>query len=99
MNSNPHTDIGDSEHPGGMTTYCSESARSSPQQGLLSAGFWRNVDLKTGKGKNGGRYTQLTGCIRPELVDRLNPNDHGGQYDSSGGAGGHGNPAGSKCIG
>jgi len=41
----------------------------------------------------------VTGCIRPELLSRLNPNDGGGQYDSSGGAGGEGNPAGSQCLG
>lgn len=41
----------------------------------------------------------VTGCIRPETVDRLNPGDGGGQYDSSGGDGGNGNPAGSKCSG
>jgi hypothetical protein len=41
----------------------------------------------------------VTGCIRPETLDRLNSNDGGGQYDSSGGAGGQGNPAGSKCLG
>ncbi|KAF8071583.1 hypothetical protein FPV67DRAFT_1481886 [Lyophyllum atratum] len=99
MPRNPHTDIGDSEHPGGMKTYCSPAGRYSPQQGQLSAQFWRNVALKTGKGRNGKRYTQLTGCIRPELVDRLNPRDVGGQYDSSGGVGGRGNPEGSKCLG
>lgn len=42
---------------------------------------------------------QVTGCIRPETLDRLNPRDAGGQYDSSGGAGGRGNPVGSKCTG
>jgi hypothetical protein len=41
----------------------------------------------------------VTGCIRPELLSRLNPGDAGGQYDSSGGAGGRGNPAGSVCLG
>lgn len=41
----------------------------------------------------------VTGCIRPETVDRLNPRDAGGQYDSSGGAGGRGNPQGSACVG
>lgn len=41
----------------------------------------------------------VTGCIRPETVDRLNPTDGGGQYDSSGGDGGQGNPQGSKCTG
>jgi hypothetical protein len=41
----------------------------------------------------------VTGCIRPETLDRLNPDDGGGQYDSSGGDGGQGNPQGSVCIG
>lgn len=41
----------------------------------------------------------MTGCIRPETVDRLNPSDYGGQYDSSGGADGNGNPQGSVCLG
>lgn len=41
----------------------------------------------------------VTGCIRPETLDRINPNDAGGQYDSSGGVGGQGNPAGSVCTG
>ncbi|KAG6887162.1 hypothetical protein C0992_000365 [Termitomyces sp. T32_za158] len=96
---NPRTNIGDSERPGGERTYCSASARRSSQQGLLPNQFWRKVDYRTGKGKNGKRYAQLTGCIRPGLVDRLNPNDAGGQYDSDGGMNGRGNPAGSKCIG
>ena len=41
----------------------------------------------------------VTGCIRPSHLSRLNPNDAGGQYDSSGGAGGKGNPQGSQCLG
>ena len=41
----------------------------------------------------------MTGCIRPEKLSRLNPSDAGGQYDSSGGAGGKGNPQGSQCLG
>jgi len=41
----------------------------------------------------------VTGCIRPETLDRLNPGDAGGQYDSSGGEGGNGNPQGSACLG
>jgi hypothetical protein len=45
------------------------------------------------------RNAPVTGCIRPELLSRLNPNDGGGQYDSSGGAGGLGNPQGSVCLG
>ncbi|KAG5731301.1 hypothetical protein E4T56_gene8147 [Termitomyces sp. T112] len=96
---NAHTNVGDSEHPGGMKTYCSSAARFSSSQGQLPAHFWRNVEFKEGKGKHGKRFAQLTGCIRPELLDRLNPKDAGGQYDSSGGAGGMGNPRGSKCLG
>ncbi|KAI9235664.1 MAG: hypothetical protein BYD32DRAFT_370655 [Podila humilis] len=95
----PHTNVGDSEHPGGMTTYCSASAQTSDLQGLLSPDFWSNVAYITGQGANGQRYAQLTGCIRPETLDRINPNDAGGQYDSSGGAGGQGNPEGSVCVG
>jgi len=41
----------------------------------------------------------VTGCIRPETVDRLNSDDMGGQYDSSGGADGVGNPRDSVCSG
>ncbi|KAH8810508.1 hypothetical protein DL96DRAFT_1561737 [Flagelloscypha sp. PMI_526] len=98
----PHTNIGDSEHPGGMQTYCSRSGRFDPStQGELPDNFWKTgqVALKVGKGKNGGRIAQLTGCINAASVDRLNPRDGGGQYDSSGGAGGRGNPQGSACLG
>ena len=44
--------------------------------------------------------TLVTGCIRPEKLSRLNVNNGGGQYDSSVGAGGQGNPQQeSKCLG
>jgi len=99
MPRDPHTNIGDSEHPGGMQSYCSASARTSSTQGLLPANFWSNKAFKTGNGKTGKRYAQLTGCIRPSTLSRLNPGDGGGQYDSSGGAGGRGNPQGSVCTG
>lgn len=99
MPRDPHTDIGDSEHPGGMQSFCSASAKADSAQGLLPDNFWSNVEYKTGMGSSGGKWVQLTGCIRPETVDRLNPNDAGGQYDSSGGAGGRGNPEGSVCNG
>ncbi|KAI0027945.1 hypothetical protein K488DRAFT_60013 [Vararia minispora EC-137] len=99
MPKNPHTNIGDSEQPGGTKTYCSPNGRYSSQQGQLPPDFWSNVAFKTGNGRNGGRYAQLTGCIRPEKLSRLNPSDAGGQYDSSGGAGGRGNPQGSVCLG
>ncbi|KAF8219335.1 hypothetical protein L208DRAFT_1341345 [Tricholoma matsutake] len=95
----PHTDIGSSERTGGMKTYCSAAAKRSPQQGELPAGFWSDVEFKTGNGKNGRKFAQLTGCIRPDSLDRLNPSDNGGQYDSSGGAHGQGNPVGSICVG
>ncbi|KAJ7769185.1 hypothetical protein DFH07DRAFT_938316 [Mycena maculata] len=94
-----HTNIGDSERPGKMKTYCSAAAHSSEQQGTLPGNFWSNVAFKSGTGKNGGQYAQLTGCIRPTTVDRLNADDGGGQYDSSGGVGGQGNPQGSVCLG
>ncbi|KAG8734775.1 hypothetical protein FRC12_018384, partial [Ceratobasidium sp. 428] len=57
------------------------------------------VEFKSGTSSRGARFAQLTGCIRPETLSRLNPNDGGGQYDSSGGDGGKGNPQGSTCLG
>ncbi|KAF8736705.1 hypothetical protein AX14_014113 [Amanita brunnescens Koide BX004] len=95
----PHTDIGVSEQPGGTKTYCSPAGRYSSQQGQLPADFWSNVEFKSGRSSSGGRYAQLTGCIRPGQLSRLNINDAGGQYDSSGGAGGRGNPQDSVCLG
>jgi len=94
----PHTNIGDSERPGGMKTYCSPAGKYSAAQGQLPANFWTNVEFKTGRGIHGSRLAQLTGCINPNMLDRLNPNDDGGQYDSSGGDGGQGNPRGSVCL-
>ncbi|KAL1735037.1 hypothetical protein EV714DRAFT_280664 [Schizophyllum commune] len=94
-----HTNVGDSEHPGGMKTYCSPSGHYDDAQGTLPGDFWTNVDFVSGNGQNGGRIAQLTGCFDPNKVDRLNAYDAGGQYDSSGGAGGQGNPQGSVCLG
>ncbi|KXN87224.1 hypothetical protein AN958_08614 [Leucoagaricus sp. SymC.cos] len=99
MPRDPHTNIGDSEHPGGMKTYCSPSGRYSSIQGQFPPDFWSNVEFKTGTSSRGARFAQLTGCIQPEKLSRLNPDDGGGQYDSSGGAGGRGNPEGSVCLG
>jgi len=96
---NPHTNIGDSEYPGGTTSYCSAAAKTSDLQGELAPDFWQNVDYATGEGVNGESYVQLTGCINPQTLDRINPGDDGGQYDSSGGANGQGNPANSVCTG
>ncbi|KAF9650692.1 hypothetical protein BDM02DRAFT_1293579 [Thelephora ganbajun] len=95
----PHTNIGDSEYPGGTQTYCSPDGRYSSDQGELPPDFWRSVELNTGTGPTGARYAQLTGCIRPETSSQLNPSDAGGQYDSSGGVDGNGNPQGSICLG
>ncbi|KAG8903600.1 hypothetical protein FRB99_002951 [Tulasnella sp. 403] len=97
MPSTPHTNIGDSEHPGGMQAFCSNP--TDPTQGTLPPNFWSNVAFVTGTGASGKAYAQLTGCINPTLIDRLNANDGGGQYDSNGGDGGQGNPQGSKCVG
>ncbi|KAG8715035.1 hypothetical protein FRC08_011072 [Ceratobasidium sp. 394] len=96
---NPHTDIGVSETPGGMQTFCSPNGHFDGSQGVLPADFWRNVEMSTAPGVNGARRVQLTGCIRPETTPQLNPADAGGQYDSSGGDGGLGNPQGSVCLG
>ncbi|KJA16121.1 hypothetical protein HYPSUDRAFT_148164 [Hypholoma sublateritium FD-334 SS-4] len=92
-----HTNIGDSEYPGGTTVYCSPAAHFSPSQGLMPGDFWANVEYTTGEGS--GRYAQLTGCINPGVLDRINADDAGGQYDSSGGSSGTGNPVGSVCVG
>jgi len=94
-----HTDIGDSEHPGGMRSYCSASAKTSSLQGTLPSNFWKNVAYKKGTGKKGNAYVQLTGCINAKGFSQLNAKDGGGQYDSSGGAGGKGNPKNSVCTG
>lgn len=54
----PHTNIGDSEYSGGMTSYCSAAAKTSDLQGELASNFWESVDYTTGKGVNGERYVQ-----------------------------------------
>ncbi|KAF5359152.1 hypothetical protein D9756_002980 [Leucocoprinus leucothites] len=95
----PHVNIGDSEHPGGMQSFCSAPARDNDSQGVLPEDFWSESEYKWARGPQGGKYVQLTGCIRPETIDRLNRNDGGGQYDSSGGEGGRGNPRDSVCAG
>ncbi|CAE6491125.1 unnamed protein product [Rhizoctonia solani] len=92
-----HTNIGDSESTGQMQSYCSASGKTDPSQGNLPNDFWTKVTYK--KGRNNGDWVQLTGRIRKGSTSQLNDNDGGGQYDSSGGAGGAGNPRGSKCAG
>ncbi|CUA66958.1 hypothetical protein RSOLAG22IIIB_02866 [Rhizoctonia solani] len=91
----PGATVGASETPGGMQAFCSPSAHTDPSQGTLPDNFWRSVTLERGTGA--GPYIQLTGCIN--LFPQLDPNDGGGQYDSSGGDGGLGNPQGSVCEG
>jgi len=91
----PHTDIGVSENGGsGTIALCTNPSDGS--QGI-SPEFWTSVIKAQPPGN--GDIMQLTGCINPATVDRLNANDPGGQYDSSGGADGNGNPAGSMCTG
>lgn len=61
MPRDPHTNIGDSEHPGGMKTYCSPAGRyDKPLQGQLPADFWKNVEFKSGTSSHGARYAQRT---------------------------------------
>ncbi|KAF8608157.1 hypothetical protein BDV93DRAFT_519219 [Ceratobasidium sp. AG-I] len=93
-----HTNIGDSESTGQMQSYCTASARTSNAQGLLPNGFFTKATFKSGTGKTGKKYVQITGRIQKNF-SQLNNNDGGGQYDSSGGAGGKGNPRGSVCTG
>ena len=62
---------------------------------LLSVRFWKDAPLVLA----GADCDTVTGCFDPNKVDRLNAYDAGGQYDSSGGAGGQGNPQGSVCLG
>ncbi|CAE7179433.1 unnamed protein product [Rhizoctonia solani] len=93
-----HIDVGTSEYPvrtlaSGVFLVMTHLAGENPQD------FWSNAEMSTAPGVNGARRVQLTGCIRPELSSQLNPGDGGGQYDSSGGEGGLGNPQGSVCLG
>ncbi|GAB1526585.1 hypothetical protein RhiTH_009753 [Rhizoctonia solani] len=53
-----HTNIGDSEHPGGMKTYCSSSGRYDNSQGKLPDNFWSNIAFASGTSSRGARYAQ-----------------------------------------
>ena len=119
LNRDAHTNVGDSEYPGGETVYCSAKAKTSPLQGDLAPNFWSNVEFVSKTGVNGQAYVQraphvphsslfsdftwgdpkVTGCINAGTLDRISPDDAGGQYDSSGGDGGLGNPRNSVCTG
>ncbi|KAG9009463.1 hypothetical protein FRB94_014252 [Tulasnella sp. JGI-2019a] len=46
----PHTNIGVSEHPGGMTSYCSP--------GKIPSNFWTRPTFKRGTGVHGKAYVQ-----------------------------------------
>ncbi|EGG07859.1 uncharacterized protein MELLADRAFT_123513 [Melampsora larici-populina 98AG31] len=85
----PHTNIGDSEYPGGMSLWCEGINRG---QGKFNK-FWRQVEVS--RPRDG--VLQMTGCFNLWSSDRFNSGDGGGQYDSDGGDGGNGNPAGSVC--
>ncbi|KAG9076074.1 hypothetical protein FRC06_009727 [Ceratobasidium sp. 370] len=91
--------VGDSESSRAqMQSFCSPSGKTSSAQGSLPSNFWSKVTYKTGTGKNGKKYKQLTGRLTGGW-SHLNWKDGGGQYDSNGGAGGKGNPSGSVCSG
>ncbi|KAG8720083.1 hypothetical protein FRC09_010126 [Ceratobasidium sp. 395] len=91
--------IGDSESSRGqMQSFCTSSGKTSSSQGSLPSNFAKKATYKTGKGKNGKPYVQVTGTMNSGWK-QLNWNDGGGQYDSNGGAGGKGNPSGSVCSG
>ncbi|KAH8826455.1 hypothetical protein DL96DRAFT_1283470 [Flagelloscypha sp. PMI_526] len=94
MPRDPATTIGNSEHPGGMKTYCSpKGCFDYAHQGQLPGDFWKHVSY-TRVTTPGQRTVKLTGCIRPEKLSRLKTNDEGGQYSSW-----PGQPTGSKCLG
>ncbi|KAG9085403.1 hypothetical protein FRC06_003630 [Ceratobasidium sp. 370] len=52
------TNIGDSERPGGMKTYCSPNGRYDNEQGKFPSNFWSNVEFKSGKSGRGARFAQ-----------------------------------------
>ena len=60
-NRDAHTNVGDSEHPGGMTSYCSAKAKYSDEQGEFAPNFWSNVAYTTGEGS--GSYVQRMSFI------------------------------------
>ena len=68
MPRNAHTNIGDSEYPGGMKTYCSPNGRYDSKQGQLPAKFWKQVAFKSGKSSSGGRYAQRMYIFLPFFV-------------------------------
>lgn len=89
------TTIGDSEYEGGETVWCDARGTQTPgATGTFQGDFWKQVEISSPK----DGVIQMTGCINVSTCDRLVPSDGGGQYDSNGGDGGRGNPAGSYCA-
>ncbi|KAF8317403.1 hypothetical protein DL93DRAFT_2055549 [Clavulina sp. PMI_390] len=79
----PHTDIGVAEGSG-TKTYCTAAARwDKANQGQLPADFFSDAKYVEYKGAKGGLIQQISGCINTSHLSRLNPNDEGGQFDSS----------------
>ncbi|KAG8970282.1 hypothetical protein FRC05_000656 [Tulasnella sp. 425] len=72
-------DIGTSEENPGLTQTLCTYPYNATLQGTIPQGFFRSVAFAKGVGITGKPYVQLTGCIVPQLVDRLNPADSGGQ--------------------
>lgn len=75
----------------GAKAFCT---RPTGNQGSIPASFFKSAHIKTTSS-----YKQITGCIDPSKAKTVIPSDGGGQYDSNGGDGGHGNPPGSACAG
>jgi hypothetical protein len=53
-----NTDIGASESPGLMQSFCSAEAHTDGSQGQFPDSFWRQVAFESGNGVNGQRYVQ-----------------------------------------
>ncbi|KAF9514057.1 hypothetical protein BS47DRAFT_1343543 [Hydnum rufescens UP504] len=94
---NPHTDIGVAEGTG-TKTYCTDTARYDPaNQGRLPTNFFTDAKYAQWGTPGVNEVRQITGCINPSSLSRLNPSDQGGQFDSSG-QGNDGVPSQSFCI-
>ena len=60
-----HTNVGDSEHPGGMTVGCTNPPDDSVYR--LPSNFWSSVTLVDAKGA--GRYRQVGLGLGPPLTN------------------------------
>ncbi|KIM76814.1 hypothetical protein PILCRDRAFT_826024 [Piloderma croceum F 1598] len=91
MPNSAHTTIVDSLQPFGTWSRCDPAGTKTQAQMLMPSNFWSKVSFKSGNAV-GKRFAQLTGCIRPNSLDRLVPSDLGGQYYDN-------HPGESICLG